>query len=383
MQRRIVQNLTPVLLEQLKASDVSLLLVLPGPTKNHTTMQLDWGDLAGSPERFFVVDDFADFQSKWQTYTRWHRLEQQHDGSTSPTTAQASEAAIHRRLKPPKVALLIRADNGILHISQLTLAAAISRHLRRLQVLMMVYSKHKDKGDSLLVFDSNGVPLQISFLATSMFRDAFSDVYATKFWGELGGGSGTGSSLNFTANLRAALPGLIKKYGITSMLDSSCGSMHWMPTVLEEVRKQQPQFKFMGTDVVCNLIDKHMQTFKDQPNMKFQCVDYSNQPLPSGYDLVFSRDSLQHIPMHGAWQFLNNVRVSGAKYLLVGSYIKSTDINTDVPAGKGAYAIDLLKEPFKVSQPLDIIDEKSIDGKHMLLFDVQKMTWQDPLADLM
>jgi hypothetical protein len=51
------------------------------------------------------------------------------------------------------------------------------------------------------------------------------------------------------------------------------------------------------------------------------------------------------------------------------------------PAGD-YYPIDLLKEPFKVSQPLEIIDEKAPDGKHMLLFDVQKMTWQDPLADL-
>lgn len=61
-----------------------------------------------------------------------------------------------------------------------------------------------------------------------------------------------------------------------------------------------------------------------------QCVDYSNQPLPSGYDLVFSRDSLQHLPMHGAWQFLNNVKASGAKYLLVGSYIKGKHPNFNI-----------------------------------------------------
>jgi hypothetical protein len=46
--------------------------------------------------------------------------------------------------------------------------------------------------------------------------------------------------------------------------------MHWMPLVLKEVQQQQPDFKFMGTDVVCSLIDKHVQTYKDQPNMKFQ-----------------------------------------------------------------------------------------------------------------
>lgn len=48
----------------------------------------------------------------------------------------------------------------------------------------------------------------------------------------------------------------------------------------------------------------------------------ANQPLPQGYDLVWSRDSLQHLPLHATWQFLNNVRASGAKYLLVGTYLE-------------------------------------------------------------
>lgn len=66
-----------------------------------------------------------------------------------------------------------------------------------------------------------------------------------------------------------------------------------------------------------------------------QCIDYASQPLPKGYDLVFSRDSLQHIPLHGTWQYLNNVRASGAKYLLVGSYIKNPWPNQNVPGGEG------------------------------------------------
>lgn len=51
------------------------------------------------------------------------------------------------------------------------------------------------------------------------------------------------------------------------------------------------------------------------------------------------------------------------------------------PAGE-YYNINLLKSPFKLSQPLEIIDEQTQDGKHMLLFDVQKMVWEDPLDGL-
>jgi hypothetical protein len=79
-------------------------------------------------------------------------------------------------LVPPRIALLIRGEEGTMRIGQSTLAAAITRHLRLLQVLTFVYSTHQGKGDSLLVFDSDGVPVQVNFLATSVFRDAFSNI---------------------------------------------------------------------------------------------------------------------------------------------------------------------------------------------------------------
>jgi hypothetical protein len=96
-----------------------------------------------------------------------------------------------------------------------------------------------------------------------------------KVWGAgaAGGeGSGPGSSLALTTRIRAALPALIKKYNINSMLDSSCGSMHWMPLVLREAKAHNKGFKFMGTDVVCSLIDKHRETFKNETDWKFQVI---------------------------------------------------------------------------------------------------------------
>jgi hypothetical protein len=52
-----------------------------------------------------------------------------------------------------------------------------------------------------------------------------------------------------------------------------------------------------------------------------------------------------------------------------------------VTAG-GYYPINLLKPPFNVSRPLEVIDEQVPDGKHLLLFEVGKMTWSDPLHGL-
>jgi hypothetical protein len=70
--------------------------------------------------------------------------------------------------------------------------------------------------------------------------------------------------------VRQHILAIIHRYNISSMLDSSCGSMHWMPLVLEEAGKSQPGFKFMGTDVACMLIDQHKQTFVNHTNWGFQ-----------------------------------------------------------------------------------------------------------------
>ena len=133
---------------------------------------------------------------------------------------------------------------------------------------------------------------------------------------------------------------------------------------------------------MCNLTTAHARTFANKTNWAFSCLDYANQNLPSGYDLIWSRDSLQHVPLHATWQFLSNVKASGARYLLVGSYIKSLMPNRDIGAGD-YYPINLLASPFNVRPPpLAVIDERTEDGKHMLLFDVKQLEWDDALYGL-
>lgn len=49
--------------------------------------------------------------------------------------------------------------------------------------------------------------------------------------------------------IRSELPKLLQERGARSMVDTSCGSMLWMPLVLEEIEKSIPGFKFRGQDV--------------------------------------------------------------------------------------------------------------------------------------
>ena len=222
--------------------------------------------------------------------------------------------------------------------------------------------------------------------AINTVQNTFSHVYETQLWGKDGGGSGTGSSLAATASLRASLVDLIARYKVKSFLDSSCGSMHWMPLVARAAHEADPDFKFTGSDAVCSLVKGHQAAFAaDSAWMDFACVDGSHEPLPAGRDLVFSRDSLQHLPIASAYKFLHNVRQSGAKYLLVGSYLTGGQRvtggrNVDIAAGD-VYDIDLLKPPFNLRPaPLEIVKEDNPERKFMLLLDVSRMEWDEDLG---
>lgn len=60
----------------------------------------------------------------------------------------------------------------------------------------------------------------------------------------------------------------------------------------------------MGIDVVCSLIERHKAKYTTaHPGWTFGCVDYANEPLPTGFDLIFSRDSLQHLPLASVYRW--------------------------------------------------------------------------------
>ena len=118
----------------------------------------------------------------------------------------------------------------------------------------------------------------VFFQQTSVYLDAFNKIYKERIWSNAGGGSGTGSTLEYTRAVREALPRIVKRYGVRSMVDSSCGSMHWMPLALAEIEKDAPGFRFFGSDVVCPLIERHRKNFTAaHPNWKFECLDYGER----------------------------------------------------------------------------------------------------------
>lgn len=211
-------------------------------------------------------------------------------------------------------------------------------------------------------------------------HSTFQHIYKTQFWGADGKGSGLGSSLQYTAKMRPKLVDVLMWHNITHVYDAPCGGMAWMPSVIEEVEKRSPNFKYTGYDVACNVISRVQGTHMLRRNWDFDCVDVSSRfPVAAGGDLqhsaVFSRDALQHLPYARIQGILQNIKQSGIRWLLVGSYIEAHGQNRDISAGD-YFPINLLERPFNLKpDPIEVIDEETPDRKHILMIDVHAMTW--------
>jgi hypothetical protein len=62
-------------------------------------------------------------------------------------------------------------------------------------------------------------------------RQIFADVCDSQAWRSAESGSGTGSEVAVTAPVRDALPELLRRLGIKTMLDAPCGDWNWMRLV--------------------------------------------------------------------------------------------------------------------------------------------------------
>lgn len=196
-----------------------------------------------------------------------------------------------------------------------------------------------------------------SVKAREAVASGFGNIYKNKEWGTEGGGSGSGSTLEYTAVARQILGDFIVKHDIKSMADVPCGSFHWMHSFL----KNHTDIEYHGFDVVDLGLTKR---FVHNPMLHFNVGDVSEVKLPK-VDLMFSRDALQHLSMEVIIPVLKNIQLADPKFLLVGSYPSATT-NRDINIGD-YFPINLLIEPFNLCPAL-MFDEHSPDGKWLYMY---------------
>ena len=146
--------------------------------------------------------------------------------------------------------------------------------------------------------------------------------------------SGPGSKLASTKQVVGVLNAVIEKIKkelnkeVISLLDIPCGDMVWM----NEYLKSRKDVKYVGMDVVAELIQKHKTRYKQRRNLTFIHRDIVNSEITQPFDLIFSRQMTQHLKAADTMLALQHMSGSGSGFLLITDYISQgaplTDLNT-------------------------------------------------------
>lgn len=155
-----------------------------------------------------------------------------------------------------------------------------------------------------------------------MREEIFDKIYKHHLWGG-DSKSGPGSGMPRTEAIRKWIPTLYDKYGIKSMLDIPCGDLYWLPSM------ELPE-KYIGADVVPAIIEDNKRL---HPNLDLRVLDLVSGTLPK-VDLILARDVLGHLTVDEVNKALENIRQSGASYLLTTNFPYRTADIEDTPTGR-------------------------------------------------
>lgn len=191
-------------------------------------------------------------------------------------------------------------------------------------------------------------------------EDRFTHIYEQNKWRDAESISGSGSSFEFTENIRKEIPGLLERFGVRRMLDAPCGDYNWFQSV------NRNNVSYIGGDIVKALVQSNNESYGDKTT-SFVHLDITKDVLPV-VDLWMCRDCLIHLSFDLINEALANFERSDIRYLLVSTYREITE-NHDIPTGH-ARMLNLRLPPFEFPEPLTTIDDPAQGlGKELALWD--------------
>lgn len=182
-------------------------------------------------------------------------------------------------------------------------------------------------------------------------KEVFTEIYNTNDWGSEESKSGKGSTMEITSIIRSELPEIFKKYEIKRLFDGACGDFNWMKDIVNNL-----DF-YTGADIVEKLIISNRKKYANN-KINFKIKDISSSKIDRGYDAIFLRDVLVHLPNQSILNVLDNVKKSDAKYLIATNF-KDITSNIDLKANGLWRPINLEIEPFNLGIPLESIHESN------------------------
>jgi hypothetical protein len=196
-------------------------------------------------------------------------------------------------------------------------------------------------------------------------QGVFEQVYESEAWGSSESGSGTGSELRATADIRVSLPDLLSRLGATSLLDAPCGDWNWMRHV------ELPIEEYHGVDIVPSVIEADQTAFGGE-HRHFAVADLTRDVLPK-VDVILCRDCLVHVSFQDAGAILENFRRTGATWLLVNTY-PEVEHNRNQFTGRHWRRLDFTLPPFNFPAPTELLpDGGDVDPSQLGLWRLQDL----------
>jgi hypothetical protein len=181
----------------------------------------------------------------------------------------------------------------------------------------------------------------------------FRRIHDTNLWGAAASTSGLGSEIDATAVLRAELPRLLQKLGVTSLLDAPCGDAGWVNAANLGVR-------YVGVDIVPALIERlRARAVAGEIAGEYQLADITADRLPR-CDAILCRDALVHLSFANIERALANFRSSGAAWLIATTF-PEWQVNQDCEDGDWR-ALNFERAPFNWGPPVELLNENCTEA---------------------
>jgi hypothetical protein len=154
---------------------------------------------------------------------------------------------------------------------------------------------------------------------------------------------GGGSTMEATKNVRAHLLGLLRDYGVKTLLDAPCGDCNWIAhTDLAGIR-------YIGID-----FDAEHVAAATVRGFNAMLGDIVNGHLPAA-DMMLCRDFLQHLPTAQVRQTIQNFKASNIPWLLATSH--ETSQNDDIERAGDFRPLNLMVRPLGFPDPVEKIED--------------------------
>lgn len=181
----------------------------------------------------------------------------------------------------------------------------------------------------------------------------FERIERTNLWGAATSVSGLGSEDLAAAAIREALPGLLQRLGVRSLLDAPCGDAGW-------IGSKQLDVDYTGIDIVPSLIAaSSARVAQGELRGRFLVADITRDALPRA-DVILCRDCLVHLSFENIARCVARFADSGARFLLATTF-PQWDANRDCEDGDWR-ALNMTKPPFDWPPPRELINERCDEG---------------------